>query len=429
MQEHTVSLGEVKAILKKICLNIPKLPVWLLALAAICSCQSGGTFVSPTPLAINPTAPVLNPTSTATSTSLPPTITPTPALGTVRGSVCYPSQENPPIILYLENTVTRALIKLAIPQDRPRYTLTAPPGEYIAYALTVGTELAGTYSKAVPCGLSDICTDHHPLPFQVRGGETTEEIDLCDWYNPPGRVVTMPDASTEAVMVTTVQKMNIFANPGLNYPMIGFAPALASAPALGRNEDGSWLQIKYPSAKGSAWIYAPLVQVAGPVDTLPLVAMTNPTRTIQTKLVASTDQFTPAAWNASNNPGVVHFKGSIKDEQGRPVNGFSILADNGTWSVLSHPTGASHWYPDLTDGAWDIIITNATDAAGWWTLTVVSYDCPDFEAGFNAQCKEFTRLSANQLVQIVYPRETVITADWVCHRDCKKGLYIKAYRP
>jgi hypothetical protein len=318
---------------------------------------------------------------------------------------------------------------LDIPQAKPQYTLTAPPGEYIAYALTVGTELAGTYSKAVLCGLSDICTDHRPLPFRVRGDETTEKIDLCDWYYPPGPVATAPNASTEAVMVTTVQKMNIFANPGLNYPTIGFAPARASAPALGRNKDGSWLQIEYLSAKGSAWIYAPLVQVAGPVDTLPLVAMANPTRTIQTELLASPDQFTPAAWNASVNPSVVHFKGSIKDEKGRPVNGFSILADNGTWSVLSHPSGASHWYPDLKDGAWDIIITNATDAAGWWTLTVVSYDCPDFEGGFNAQCKQFTRLSANQLVQIVYPDETVITADWVCHRDCDKGLYIKAYRP
>ena len=66
---------------------------------------------------------------------------------------------------------------------------------------------------------------------------------------------------------------------------------------------------------------------------------------------------------------------------------------------------------------------------GWWTLTVVSYDCPDFEGGFNAQCKQFTRLSENQLVKIVYPDETIIEADWVCHRNCDQGLYVKAYRP
>lgn len=414
--------GKLKSILNKTCLSFLKLLGWLLALWTAWSCQSFGTILSLAPLAIFPSGPALN----STSTPLPPTLTPTPALGTVRGSVCYPSQENPPIILYLENTATGALIKQDIPQDKPWYTLTVPPGEYITYALTVGTELAGTYSKAVLCGLSDICTDHRPLPFRVRAGETREEIDLCDWYNPPGPVAT---ASPAAVMVTAVQKINVFANPGLNHPIIGFAPARASAPALGRNKDGSWLQIKYPSATGSAWIYAPLVQVAGPADALPLVPMATPTRTMRTKLFANTDQFTPAVWNASNNPSVVHFKGFIQDEKGRPVNGFSILADNGTWSVLSHPSGASHWYPDLEDGAWDIIITNATDAVGWWTLTVVSYDCPRFDEGFNAQCKQFTRLSATQLVQIVYPHETVITADWVCHRDCRKGLYIKPYRP
>jgi hypothetical protein len=315
---------------------------------------------------------------------------------------------------------------LDIPQNRPQYSLQVPGGEYIAYALTVGTELAGVYSG---CALNtDACTDHQPLPFAVQGGQTTENINLCDWYNPPGLITASPDsAASEAVTVTTVQKINVFAGPGLDFPTLGFAPSRASAPALGRNADGSWLQIPYPSVEGSAWIYAPLTLVSGQPDTLPLILPE--TSPASSGREPSTTQFSPNAWNASFNEGVVHFIGSIKDEQGQPVNGFSILADNGTWSVLSHPTGASHWYPDLEDGEWDIIITNATDAAGWWTLTLVSYDCPDFEAGFNAQCKLFTRLSANQLVRIVYPDETVINADWVCHHDCDKGLYVKAYRP
>ena len=335
------------------------------------------------------------------------------------------------MILYLQDTATGALTELNIPQNQTQYILEVPPGEYHAYALTVGTELAGVYSQAVRCGLNAACTNHRSLPFQVQSGQTTKRIDLCDWYNPPGLVSTNPNSATAGVVtVTTVQKMNVFAGPGLNFPTLGFAPSRASAPALGRTVDGSWLQITYPTAAGSAWIYAPLTQVGGQLDVVPLVLPEiNLGEDPLSKLERSITQFSPAAWSAWFNESIVHFKGSIKDEQGRPVNGFSILADNGTWSVLSHPTGASRWYPDTDDGEWDIIITNATDAAGWWTLTVASYDCPDFEAGFNAQCKQFTRLSENQVVKIVYPDETVINADWVCHRDCDQGLYVKAYRP
>jgi hypothetical protein len=332
------------------------------------------------------------------------------------------------VTLYLQNSTTGDLTELDIPQNQPQYSLEVLPGDYIAYALTVGTELAGVYSA---CALGAPCTDHQPLSFQVQSGQATEKIDLCDWYNPPGVITANADsAAAEPVMVTAVQKMNVFAGPGLNFANLGFAPSRASAPALGRSADSSWLQIKYPSAEGSAWIYAPLTLVSGNLEALPLASPeTGPEQVAPPRLEPSTTQFSPTAWSAALNEGVVHFKGTIKDEQGRPVNGFSILADNGTWSVLSHPTGASHWYPDLQDGTWDIIITNATDAAGWWTLTVASYDCPDFDGGFNAQCKEFTRLSENRLVKIVYPDETVILADWVCHRDCDKGLYIYAYRP
>ncbi|HXV97309.1 MAG TPA: hypothetical protein VEC93_02730, partial [Anaerolineae bacterium] len=295
----------------------------------------------------------------------------------------------------------------------------APAGEYYAYALTVGTEMAGLYAQA----------DHTLRPFQVESGQTTAEINLCDWNNPPG-IIPAGSATTQIVTVSTLQKMHVFSGPGLDYALLGPAPARATAPALGRNPDSSWLQIEYPTAGGNAWIYAPLVQIAGQPTTLPVVLPeADPAQTKGAKLEPSKNQFSPTAWSVSFNESVVHFKGFITDEAGQPVNGFSILADNGTWSVLSHPTGASHWYPDTDDGEWDIIITNATDAVGWWTLTVVSYDCPDFEGGFNAQCKQFTRLSENQLVKIVYPDETIIEADWVCHNNCDRGLYVKAYRP
>ncbi|NJN97284.1 MAG: hypothetical protein HC875_25965 [Anaerolineales bacterium] len=341
--------------------------------------------------------------------------TPKPAPGRVSGSICYPGDKNPSVVLYLKNTATGTLIQQEILPSQPRYSLTVPPGEYTAYALTIGTEVAGIYSD----------TDHRPRPFRVESGQTTTNIDLCDWYNSPGRVAPAPNAAADAVTVTTVQKTNVFAGPGLRYGPVGFAPPLASAPALRRNKDGSWLKIPYPLNDGAAWIYAPLTQVAGPLEDLREAA--EPALPLPAKLSPAKDVFMPTAWSASGNEAIVHFKGVFKDAEGRPVNGFSVLADNGTWSVVSHPGGPSRWYPDQRPGQWDIILTNPTDAAGWWTLTVVTYDCPHFDDGFDAQCKEFTRLSENHLVKIVYPDETVINADWVCQRDCNKGTYINRY--
>jgi hypothetical protein len=82
----------------------------------------------------------------------------------------------------------------------------------------------------------------------------------------------------------------------------------------------------------------------------------------------------------------------------------------------------------VAEGAWDLIINNASDAAGWWALTVVRYDCPDFEGGFNAQCKAFRPLSETQIIRIVYPDENIVKADWRCQRDCAQGLYVEPFR-
>jgi hypothetical protein len=139
-------------------------------------------------------------------------------------------------------------------------------------------------------------------------------------------------------------------------------------------------------------------------------------------------QFTPTGWHASENAAIVQFKGRIKDEGGNPVNGYSVLVDNGAFSVLAHPTGSSRWYPDKGNGEWDVVMPNIVDAQGWWWLTVVSYDCPGFfDAGFNAQCKQFTKRSEDVKIQVRTPEESIINADWICHWDCNQGLYVEGY--
>lgn len=317
--------------------------------------------------------------------------------------------------LYLKNTASGEAVEIEIAQGQAAFTAELPPGEYVAYAHTVGTELAGGYTGGELWEL---------LPFAVRPDQPTTGIDLCNWYDPPG-LVTAETTGEATVTVTTLQNMNVFPQPSLaEFPLATVPPRL-TAPAVARNGDGAWLQVKEPAGGNLAWIYAPLTQVSGRPEALPILP-SDPTKPVP---IGDQAQFAPATWTTEFNESIVQFKGYIRDEAGNPVNGYSVLLDNGTWSVLSHPTGASRHYPDTEDGAWDLVITNAADAAGWWALTVVSYDCPDFETGFNAQCKQFTPLSATQIVKVVYPDGNIINADWLCRRNCDQGLYAEAYRP
>lgn len=240
--------------------------------------------------------------------------------------------------------------------------------------------------------------------------------------------------------VTIVQNMNVRTGPGTNYPVAGPGPAGESANIIGRNNDSSWLQVEYPlGADGTGWVYADLVKITGDVANVSVVQVAPPPvaaapppaePTPESQEPAPTPvpevkyQFTPSGWHASENAGIAQFKGRIRDEGGGLVNGFSILASNGSFSVLSRPAGSNPWFPDVGPGEWDVVLPNIHTAQGWWWLTVVRYDC-DFWSGFDALCKSFTRLSEDVKVQIASPAESIINADWVCHWDCNKGLYVQ----
>lgn len=246
------------------------------------------------------------------------------------------------------------------------------------------------------------------------------------------------------VNVTVLQNMNVRSGPGTGYPVVGAGATGDTAKVIGRNADSSWVQVEYPkSADGTGWLYASLLQINGDPQTVDVVNVAPPPPPTAPPPTPTPEgpppppptpekkyQFTPTGWHASKNAAIVHFKGRIRDDYGNLINGFSILVDNWAWSVISHPSGASHHYPEKGDGEWDVVIPkeNIGDGIGWWYLTVVRYECPDFLSRFDAQCKQFTRLSEDIKIQTVWPDETVINADWVCHWDCDKGLYFDAYR-
>ncbi|MCB0164981.1 MAG: DUF4174 domain-containing protein [Anaerolineae bacterium] len=367
---------------------------------------------SPTITSLPIDTPSTSPTDTPAPTADPrPTAdTPPSGPGAVSGNVCYPSAETPPMTLFIENIDSGEIIALDIERGQDGYATDLPAGEYVAYANTIGMGLQGT----------PVCDSGGSCPFTIEQGHTTT-VDLCDWYNPPGvRPPIAGQAETE-VQVKLLQNMYARTGPNLSDPELGLLEAGLVVQAIARSADGLWLQVTHSAFTQTGWLHAPLTQIFGDPTHLPIEGA-------ETAPQSDIEQFVPAIWRSAANPGHVLFKGEIRDKQDRPVNGYSILLDNGTWSVLSHPTGASRHYPDVFDGQWDVIIDNETDAAGWWTMTVVRYDCPDFEQGFNAQCKQFTPLSETKVVKVVHPDDNIIEANWTCLDHCGDGVYAKPFR-
>ena len=277
-----------------------------------------------------------------------------------------------------------------------------------------------------------------PAPEAQAPAEVTQPESVVPTPTPPPAEPTATP-TPEGVTVTVLQNMNVRSGPGTNYPIVGAGTAGQSTKVIGRNDDGSWLKIEYPSADGSGWVFAELVQVTGNPESVAIAQAPPPPPPTPTPVPTEPPvpptpekkyQFTPTGWHASGNKAIVHFKGRMQDEQGNLVNGYSVLVDNWSWGVLSHPSGASNHYPEKGDGEWDVVIPerNLGSGVGWWYLTVVRYDCPDFFARFDAQCKQFMRLSEDIKIQVNWPDETIINADWVCHWDCDKGLYKDGYR-
>ena len=91
--------------------------------------------------------------------------------GEVSGTFFYPSEFNPPLILYFENAVTGEVIQFSIPENNPTYKVLLPNGTYYAYAWAPNYNLQGAY----------VFDNLTMKPFVVKGGQLTSDINLTDW--------------------------------------------------------------------------------------------------------------------------------------------------------------------------------------------------------------------------------------------------------
>lgn len=91
--------------------------------------------------------------------------------GTVSGALCYPSEFNPAMTLYFEKAGTSETIEFFIPEGENTFNVLLPNGRYYVYATAPAFHLEGAYTDS--SGLMKT--------FLVSGGQTTANINLCDW--------------------------------------------------------------------------------------------------------------------------------------------------------------------------------------------------------------------------------------------------------
>ena len=94
-----------------------------------------------------------------------------PGHGTVQGTICYPSEFNPPMTLYFQPVGSGQIIQFSIPENHMEYSFLLPNDIYYAYAWAPGYSLEGAY----------VDDNGYLKPFEVRGGKTTSGIRICDW--------------------------------------------------------------------------------------------------------------------------------------------------------------------------------------------------------------------------------------------------------
>ncbi|MBP8793496.1 MAG: hypothetical protein KBE41_02530 [Lutibacter sp.] len=115
--------------------------------------------------------------------------------GTVKGTVCYPSDYIPAMTVYVKNKETGKINSLNIRENQKTFKFKKiPEGNYVAFAYTVQEVLVdnnnksiianGGFTQAVPCGLTVDCKDHSLITFSVKKGNTINNIQICDWLRP-----------------------------------------------------------------------------------------------------------------------------------------------------------------------------------------------------------------------------------------------------
>jgi hypothetical protein len=159
-----------------------------------------------------------------------------------------------------------AVARMTASPPPPTATFTsAPTATQIAQIPTTTPQPSATVTDSP----EPTATERRATPTRTRdadAGETAEGTEE------PTETQT-PDADS----VTTTVGANVRSGPGVNYPPVGALEEGVNAPVIGRNAAGTWFVIEFSGGfGGEGWISGQVVEYAGEIDDLPVVAAPPP---------------------------------------------------------------------------------------------------------------------------------------------------------
>ncbi|MGE5262331.1 MAG: hypothetical protein ACM3S0_03045 [Acidobacteriota bacterium] len=105
---------------------------------------------------------------------------------------------------------------------------------------------------------------------------------------PPTATLVPPTATPVPPQAIAKQQVNVRGGPGVQFPISGKMANNTTAVILGKSEDGKWYQIAFPDAQHPSWVALAFVDVTGPVEQLPVVAVAPPPTPTQVAVAAKT---------------------------------------------------------------------------------------------------------------------------------------------
>jgi uncharacterized protein YraI len=229
-----------------------------------------------------------------------------------------------------------------------------------------------------------------PIPVTPAPSPTpTRVLDNPEANAPTENLPANPPQPAIQAQLIAPGPVNIRSGPGTDYEIIGTLNANTAMPIIGRNTDASWWQIKFADGT-TGWVAAAVVSASNTTN-VPLTEVSaQQSSSLKVQPAADTlppqPQFEPAGWQAETNPDLTRFKGDIRDAGGNPVNGVSVRASCGDFSIISDPSGSvdNGW----ADGYYEITVDSKPVPCLWVLVIVDSRDGPNLSETIPAQVTE-----------------------------------------
>ncbi len=174
---------------------------------------------------------------------------------------------------------------------------------------------------------------------------------------PAPTATPVPPSPTPApVQATAKQVVNLRQGPGIQFGIAGKMAEKTTAVILGKSEDGKWYQIASPDREHPSWVSVAFIDVTGPAEQLPVVAVAIPPTATpgaakpKAPTTAPTQQAVPPA---KGIVGFVSYDASSQSfvlnniiVESRTVSGFKLLGRFAYDLAQSSNAAPFAWSPD-----------------------------------------------------------------------------------